>query len=271
MIRFPNAKINIGLYITEKREDGFHSINSCFVPIPLQDAVEILPSTETVFESYGIPIPGESSDNLCLKAVNLLAQDFDIPPVKVLLQKNIPIGAGLGGGSADGTEVLKAIRDEFELKISNLTLESYALKLGSDCPFFVQNKVSIAKGRGEELKAISLNLAGWYIVIVNPKIHISTKQAYAGVKPKTMTFDLEQKLLETKVEQWKGQIENQFEEHILALYPEIKALKEKLYKLGASYASMTGSGATVYGLFSEKIVLENLDFPNEYFTWTCNL
>ena len=268
MLSFPNAKINIGLYVTNKRKDNFHDIVSCFFPIPLKEVVEVLPASKTSFKSFGNSIPGNSEDNLCLKAYDLLRKDYNLDPIDIILEKAIPIGAGLGGGSSDASEILKLLNRLFDLKISKNKLEEYALILGSDCPFFIENKVAIAEGRGEKLKTTSLNLKNWYLVLVNPNIHVSTKEAYAGIKPEALTFDLEKTLLETPVENWEGLISNQFEGHILENYPEIKNVKETLYRQGASYASMTGSGSTVYALFREAPDLEAFNLNSSYFLWS---
>ncbi|MEQ8905943.1 4-(cytidine 5'-diphospho)-2-C-methyl-D-erythritol kinase [Ekhidna sp.] len=251
MITFPNAKINLGLNIVSKREDGYHNIESCFYPIPWHDCLEVIEAASFAFHSYGLDIPGDSSSNLCVKAYELIKADFDIPPVEIHLLKNIPMGAGLGGGSSDGAFTLKMLNDTFELGLSDLQLETYALLLGSDCPFFIKNQSSIAKGRGEDLEPIDLNLSGYYLAIHNPAIHISTKEAYAGVIPKQPEISVSE-LIKTPVGQWRDSLKNDFEASIFPNHPEIAQLKKEIYEGGAIYASMTGSGSTVFGVFEGK-------------------
>lgn len=254
MISFPNAKINIGLFITEKRIDGFHNLESCFFPIPWTDILEIIPSDCFSFSSSGIEIPNNTMEtNLCVKAYNLLANDFDISPVKIHLHKNIPIGAGLGGGSADASFTLKMLNDLFDLKISDEKLENYARQLGSDCAFFIQNKPVFAFEKGDIFKELSLSLKDKFIVLINPTIHISTKEAYSGVKPKQATIDLHTFLAENSIENWKEKVHNDFEDSIFPNHSTIAQLKNDLYNKNALYASMTGSGSTVFGIFENEI------------------
>lgn len=253
MITFPNAKINIGLRITGKRDDGFHNIESIFYPIPLKDALEIVPSEKLQFTASGLPIPGSADDNLCLKAFHLLKRDFSaVEPVHIYLRKNIPMGAGLGGGSADGALMINLINDFFELGCDVETRESYAAQLGSDCPFFIENTPKIVTGRGEKMSSHSIDLSGWYLGLVTPGVHVSTQEAYRGVVPTQADIDWE-KITEKNVGDWSGLgVRNQFEDHILSDYPEIASAKMMLSEAGAKYVSMTGSGSAVYGLFSEK-------------------
>ncbi|MEO9871029.1 4-(cytidine 5'-diphospho)-2-C-methyl-D-erythritol kinase [Ekhidna sp.] len=252
MISFPNAKINLGLNIVSKREDGFHNIKSCFYPIPWHDCLEVIEAASFSFHSHGLAIPGDTSSNLCIKAYELIKNDHDIPPVEIHLLKNIPMGAGLGGGSADGAFTLRMLNDLFELGLSNLQLETYALKLGSDCPFFIQNQPAIAKGRGEQLDRISLDLSDYHLSIHNPGIHISTKEAYAGVKPKEPLHCIED-IVAKPISAWRDLLVNDFETSIFPNHSEISKLKEEMYEMGAIYASMTGSGSTVFGIFDHKI------------------
>lgn len=246
---FPNAKINLGLNITEKRSDGFHSIESVFVPIPWSDELEIIPSeSPTRFTSSGIDIPGSPSDNLCLKAYYLLKSAHDLPEVTIHLKKNIPIGAGLGGGSSDAAFVLKGLNELFSLGISDEDLQSYARLLGSDCAFFIKNKPILAIEKGDVFKDISIDLSSYYIVLVYPKIHISTQVAYSGVVPSVPDYSLENKL-SMNPNDWKDFIFNDFEKSIFKSFPKLELIKSSLYHKGAIYASMSGSGSTVYGLF----------------------
>lgn len=251
MLSFPNAKINLGLNIIKKREDGYHSIESCFYPVLWQDVLEIIEHQKPEFTSSGISIPGDPKDNLCIKAYQLLYKDFGIPPVKIHLHKNIPIGAGLGGGSADGAFALKMLSDKFNLMLNNTLLEDYAAQLGSDCPFFISNRPSLIKGRGEIFEETSLSLKGKHIVIVNPQIHISTKEAYAGVKPAVPETPVKD-IINLPVTKWKDILKNDFEDSVFPKYPEIRRIKEFLYNSGAEYASMTGSGASVFGIFEKE-------------------
>jgi len=255
MIAFPTAKINLGLYITEKRPDQYHSIDSCFFPIPWVDILEIQKASTLSFDSSGIAIPGDASQNLCLLAYQLLQQDFQLSPVRIHLHKAVPIGAGLGGGSADGAFALKMLNQLFDLHLTTQQLETYALQLGSDCPFFIQNKPMAVSGRGEIMKPIEFNLGGKYIALVNPKIHISTKEAYQGIQPKIPNQSCTE-IIAQPIENWRDHLKNDFEESLFPNYPQIKALKERLYQSGALYASMTGSGSTVYGIFDAEPVIK---------------
>lgn len=261
MITFPNAKINIGLNIIEKRDDGFHNIQSCFYPVALCDALEVVENTEVgaerfTFSSSGIEIPGDATDNLCYFAYHLVSQDYPVPAVKVHLHKNIPIGAGLGGGSSDAAFFIKLLNDKFELGISWGEMHHYARQLGSDCSFFVSNKPSFAEGRGDQYESMKLDLSNYYVVLVYPNIHVNTSKAYSGVKPKTPSRSLENDILNLPIEQWKEFVQNDFEASIFPQFPEIKNIKEKLYSKGAIYSAMSGSGSTVFGIFDKKTDLK---------------
>jgi 4-diphosphocytidyl-2-C-methyl-D-erythritol kinase len=255
MLTFPNAKINIGLHITEKRPDGFHNLESCFYPVGWSDALEILPAEKLSFKSTGIPIPGNPDTNLCLKAYRLVNQDFDIPPVMIHLHKAVPIGAGMGGGSADCAFTIKTLNSLFELHLTTEQMENYARRLGSDCAFFIQNRPQYCFGKGDEFAEITLNLSGKYIVLVNPNIHISTAEAYSGVKPQKTGIDLRE-VLRKPVNEWQNLVKNDFENHLLPKYPAIETIKNQLYTHGAAYASMTGSGSTVFGIFENETDLK---------------
>lgn len=270
MLVFPNAKINLGLYVTEKREDGYHNIESIFLPIGLQDSLDIVTTTSNSFEMevLGIEINGDINDNICAKAWQLLHQEYGIGGVKCILLKNIPTGAGLGGGSADGAFVLKALNDIFKLQLSISKLEELAAHLGSDCPFFIENKTKFVHGRGEHLEKIDLNLKDYFVSIVNPGIHVSTPQAYGLIKPQKAPTNLRQ-LDSLPIEQWKDLVHNQFEEPITKLYPEIHFIKQRMFDSGAIYAAMSGSGSSVFGIFSEKKDLSKI-FEN-YFCRTVQL
>jgi 4-diphosphocytidyl-2-C-methyl-D-erythritol kinase len=264
MLVFPNAKINLGLNIVEKRADGFHNIESCFYPVQWTDALEITAAEQFVFRSDGIAIPGNGSDNLCSKAYQLVAEDYDVPPVKIHLLKAIPIGAGLGGGSADAAFTIRALDQQFDLKISYEKQLDYARRLGSDCAFFILNKPAYCFNKGDEFEDISLSLAGKWIVMVNPGLHISTIEAYSGVKAKRSDQDL-RTVLKEPVASWRDQIKNDFEATLFVKYPLLETIRKDLYQLGATYASMSGSGSTIYGIFDEENDLK--DNFNDYKVW----
>jgi len=269
MIVFPNAKINIGLNIIEKRNDGFHNLVSCFYPIDWKDILEIVPSKQTTFSSSGLSIPGDSTSNLCLKAYYLLRQDFDIPEVSIHLHKVIPIGAGLGGGSSDAAFTIKLLNDIFQLNLSIQQMEDYARKLGSDCAFFIRNKPLLAYGKGDKFKELALDLSNKKIVLINPNIHISTKEAYSGISPNTIKFSHMKLLNEINFDEWRENLVNDFENHLFESYPVMASIKSQLYDLGAVYASMSGSGSTVYGIFEN---LPSLSFfEKKYLVKTTNL
>ncbi len=267
MICFPNAKINIGLYITEKRPDGYHNLETLFYPTKLYDVIEIVENKSSqepyIWSSSGIAIDGNIEDNLCIKALKLLKQDFNIPPVKMHLHKVIPFGAGLGGGSADAAFTLTTLNEMFQLGIRQHKLTQYAAKLGADCAFFIINKPSIATGIGDILKPADINLKDKHLLLVKPEIHISTPEAYSGVKPKFPNENLQDSLHQS-IEKWKDSVVNDFEASVFPNHPTIKKIKDKMYASGATYASMTGSGAAVFGIFENK---PELSFP-EYFNWT---
>ena len=251
MICFPNAKINLGLHITAKRKDGYHDIETCMVPIPLYDALEMIVENKTLFETSGLSIPGEEKDNLILKALKFIRKDFnDLPQVHIHLHKNIPMGAGLGGGSADGAFALTLMNRLFDLYLDDFILEDYAAQLGSDCPFFIENTPKLVTGRGEIMEAVEVDLKGNYLVLVKPPIHIGTKDAYEGVTPKKPDIGLKSILQDKSI--WKDKLLNDFESSIFPNHPELSIIKQDLYKMGAYYAAMSGSGSTMFGLFREE-------------------
>lgn len=250
MINFPNAKINLGLNIISKRSDGYHDIETCMVPIPLFDALEMIPAKKTAFESSGLEIPGAEKDNLVLKALKLMRKDFpDLGDVHIHLHKNIPMGAGLGGGSADAAFALVLMNKLFNLHLEPWFLEDYAAQIGSDCAFFIENTPKIATGRGEILAPVEVDLKGDYLVLLKPPIHIGTKEAYAGVKPKKPDVSLTSILSDKSI--WRDSLRNDFEDSIFPTFPELAETKQRLYDNGAYYAAMSGSGSTVFGLFSQ--------------------
>lgn len=254
MIAFPHGKINLGLHVVAKRPDGYHDIETCFYPIPWTDILEIIPATETQLVITGNSIPGRVDDNLCLRAYELLKKDFNLPPVEIHLHKILPAGAGLGGGSSDGSFVLRMLRDIFNLILSSDQLKTYAASLGSDCSFFLDDNPAIGAGRGDKLELIELTLTGKWLVIAKPDVHVSTAEAYAGVTPHAPYMPLRH-ILEKPLHQWRQFLKNDFEESIFKKYPAIAKLKNDLYALGATYAGMTGSGAAVYGIFNDQVQL----------------
>ena len=262
MITFPNAKINLGLHITQKRKDGYHEIESCMVPIPLCDALEMVLDKKPSWAVSGLSIPGDSKDNLILKAEKLLKKDYQgLPSLQIHLHKHIPMGAGLGGGSADGAFALKLMNNLFDLHLDDFFLEEYAAELGSDCPFFIENTPKIIRGRGEILDPCSVSLQGSHLVLIHPGIHVGTKEAYAGVTPMQPKTSLEEVLADRS--RWKDELVNDFEKSVFQAHPEIAQIKNSLYQAGAYYASMSGSGSSVFGLFDEKP--KDLSFTKGYF------
>ena len=255
MVTFPNAKINLGLYILSERPDGYHNIHSCFYPVPFADVLEIVTSEQFEFKSSGLSIPG--SGNLCIQAFEMLKTNHGIGNVKIHLHKVIPIGAGLGGGSANATFALYMLNEIFNLNLQTEALETYAARLGSDCPFFVRNIPVIASDTGTTLKPLDISLKGMYLALISPGIHVSTAQAYSGVSPTSADNNL-QNLLKQPVMKWRNELINDFEKSVFPQHPKIKHIKTQLYGLGALYSSMTGSGSAVYALFENEVDLSTL-------------
>lgn len=258
MLSFSNAKINLGLNIINKRDDGYHNIESVFYPIPWADVLEVLPSKDFHFESSGLLIPGKTDNNLIVKAFHLLKSEGILPAnVKIHLHKILPMGAGIGGGSSNGAFTLKLINEVLKLNLSNEALEKYAERLGSDCPFFIQNKPKFCFGKGTEFEDIELSLKGKFLIMINPEIHISTQEAYSGITPNRPEISIKE-IIQLPISKWKNILVNDFEASVIAKYPEIGKIKDILYQNGALYASMTGSGSTVYGIFDTESDLKNL-------------
>ena len=263
MITYPIAKINLGLLVTEKRADGFHNIETIFYPVLVQDALEVVHSEKFQINITGIDLNEKPEENLVVKAYQLLKDDFELPPVQIHLHKNIPVGAGLGGGSSDASYMLMLLNDLFNLELTEEQLLAYALQLGSDCPFFIRSKPVYAVGRGEVMEDVPLSLKGYHLVVVKPPIHISTAEAYREIVPAKGRIALKA-LTRFSVAKWPGNIQNQFERYVFVKYPEVKAVKQKLYDLGAAFALMSGSGSAVYGLFrsEKKSIISH--FPEDY-------
>ncbi|TAH25274.1 MAG: 4-(cytidine 5'-diphospho)-2-C-methyl-D-erythritol kinase [Cytophagales bacterium] len=265
MIRFPNAKINLGLQITERRTDNFHNICSVFYPLGWSDALEIIPSKDFEYSQSGITISGNTEDNLIVKTYRWMKKAYDLSNVKIHLHKNIPIGAGLGGGSSDAAFTAKMLNEIFSLKLSIPEMEEIIKPLGSDCAFFIQNKPTLALQKGDEFENINVSLKGKYIVLIYPNIFVSTKEAYAGVKPQKPQFNL-RNIAELPIQEWRNNLKNDFEEGIFFIYPEIAELKNQFYQLGALYSSMSGSGSTVFGIFDGPINCQKY-FNKDYSIW----
>ena len=263
MITYPNAKINLGLNIVEKRPDGYHNLETIFYPINLQDALEVTQldgEGEYALTLSGTPIEGDPDQNLVVKTYRLLKKDFpDMPAIDIHMYKHIPTGAGLGGGSADAAFMIKLLNEKFKLGLSIEKMEEYAATLGADCAFFIQNKPVFASGIGNIFEPIQLSLKGYYLVLVKPDISVSTKDAFSLIQPMKPSQSLRE-IVRMPVETWRATMKNDFENSVFQKYPEIAAIKDKLYDMGAIYASMSGSGSSVYGIFREQV-----EFVDEIF------
>ena len=261
MITFPNAKINLGLNIVEKRPDGYHNLETIFYPINLQDALEVTRrennDKEYTLHISGSPLEGEPEDNLVVKAYKLLKKDYPgLLPVDIHMYKHIPAGAGLGGGSSDAACIIKLLNDKFSLGLSTERMEEYAAKLGADCAFFIRNKPVFATGIGNLFEPVELSLKGYHIILIKPDIFVSTRDAFAEIKPVRPAVSLKE-VVKQPIETWKSSMKNDFEDSVFKKFPEIAAIKDELYDLGAVYAAMSGSGSSVYGIFEAPI--ENVE------------
>lgn len=261
MITFPNAKINLGLNIVEKRPDGYHNLETIFYPINLQDALEVTRrennDKEYTLHISGSPLEGEPEDNLVVKAYKLLKKDYSgLLPVDIHMYKHIPAGAGLGGGSSDAACMIKLLNDKFSLGLSTERMEEYAVKLGADCAFFIRNKPVFATGIGNLFEPVELSLKGYHIILIKPDIFVSTRDAFAEIKPVRPAVSLKE-IVKQPMETWKHSMKNDFEDSVFKKFPEIAAIKDELYDLGAVYAAMSGSGSSVYGIF--KAPIENVE------------
>jgi 4-diphosphocytidyl-2-C-methyl-D-erythritol kinase len=267
MISFPNGKINIGLSVTEKRPDGFHNLETVMVPVKIHDVLEIIISPDNLFSFTfsGIELPGDMKENLVFKAYELLKKSFQFPPVKIHLHKVIPTGAGLGGGSSDAAFTISMINKLFDLGLTTEKMKDYARQLGSDCPFFIEDKTVLATGRGDEFEPVDLNLTDQFLVVVKPDIHIGTPEAYSWIKPSKKEKSLKE-LIQSPMHHWRNLVINDFEAEVIKRYEEIKTIRDELYEMGAIYASMTGSGSAVYGIFRDAVDLKK-KFPG-CFVWS---
>ncbi len=270
MLVFPNAKLNLGLYVTERRPDGFHNLESVFLPLPWTDALEILPAAAgqaTSITLTGRPIPGDPAANLCVRAYELLRTDFPrLPAARLYLHKIVPIGAGLGGGSADAAFALKAANELFGLNLSLEALEDYARRLGSDCAFFIQNKPVLALEKGDIFEGIGLDLAGTGCVVAYPNLHIGTAEAYARIVPRRPAHALRDALAQP-LETWRDTVANDFETALTPAYPVLADIKRQLYAADAAYASLSGSGSAVYGLWPAAREVPPMDWPADFSVW----
>ncbi len=272
MITFPNAKINLGLDIVEKRPDGYHNLETVFYPIPLCDILEITPATapdapDYTFRMYNAVFEGNNDDNLVIKAYKALAADHKLPKVDISLYKHIPTGAGLGGGSADAAFALKMLNDIAKLGLTAEQLRGYASRIGADCSFFIDNTPAYATGIGDILSPTPCSISGYHLVLVKPDIHISTKDAYALVTPQKPELPLTE-IAQRPIHLWKGAMKNDFEKSIFTKHPAMEKVKENLYSLGAVYASMSGSGSSFFGIFKDEQDIERIKelFPG-MFCW----
>lgn len=277
MITYPNAKINLGLYVTERRSDGYHNLETVFYPIPLCDTLEIVieenpgktdgsftvQTADYTLQTEGITIDSEPEKNLVVKALRNLKRDFRIPRVRIRLKKNIPSGAGLGGGSSDAAFTLKMLNEMFGLSLSDDELEQRAATLGADCAFFIRNHATFATGIGNIFEPVSLNLKGWYFVLVKPDVFVSTKEAYAQITPHKPIYRLTD-VIAHSLGSWKDTMSNDFEPGIFSLYPAVGNIKQALYDMGAVYASMSGSGSSVFGIFKDEPVLTDGQFGDAF-------
>lgn len=264
-------KINLGLNITAKRPDGYHNLETIFYPVPIEDALEIHVlnnSTDKKFSLHqaGMEIIGNTEDNLVVKAYLLLDKEFNLPPVDIHLYKHIPSGAGLGGGSSDAAFMLKLLNERFELKLTDEKLEEYAATLGADCAFFIKNTPTYAEGIGNIFSPLSLSLKGYQILLVKPDIFVSTREAFSLVRPHEPEYSLKE-IITHPVSEWKEQMVNDFEASVFPQYPVIGEIKEELYKNGAMYAAMSGSGSSVFGLFAPDITIPDINFGERSFVF----
>ncbi|MBQ2509123.1 MAG: 4-(cytidine 5'-diphospho)-2-C-methyl-D-erythritol kinase [Bacteroidales bacterium] len=264
MITAPNCKINLGLHVVERRPDGYHNLQTLFVPVPLCDELEIVPSEQFSFQQEGILVEGDPEENLCVRAYRLMQRHCpQVGPVAMRLKKRIPFGAGLGGGSSDAAFVLVMLRQLFHLDLSDRQLETLAVQLGADCPFFVRNKPAYATGIGDILEPVELDLGSYRLVLLKPDDAVSTREAYGGIRPNAQNRPDLRQVIRRPIGEWRQQIVNDFETTVFPHHPRIAFLKVFLYKQGALYASMSGSGSTVFGLFDSQNEIDLSAIPSD--------
>ena len=273
MITFPIAKINLGLNVVEKRADGYHNLQTVFFPVPLLDALDVqemgveFPSQyDCDLKVSNIHIDGDEQRNLVVRAYNLLKQDFpDMPRVHAHLYKGIPTQAGMGGGSSDCGFMITLLNKMFNLGLSDEQMIQYAARLGADCAFFILNKPCYAEGIGEKLQPIQLSLSGWYLSLVRPDLPVSTREAFELIKPHYPEFNCKE-VVQLPVEEWRGKLTNDFEDSVFAVHPELGAVKDRLYQLGATYAAMSGSGSTLFALSKQPLNLDEFAQEGTFIT-----
>lgn len=259
MITFPNAKINLGLDIVERRDDGYHNIETLFMPIPLHDALEIVPAraeARATLQCHGRKVDCPMEKNLVYRAWALMHDAHGVPPVEMHLYKHIPDGAGLGGGSSDATATLLMLNRMFDLALDDEALAALAVKLGADCPFFVYNRPMMATGIGDVLTPVDVSLAGMTLLLVAPAVYVSTREAYSGVTPARPAVPLAERIA-APLPCWQATVKNDFEPTVMAAHPLLAQIKATLLDCGACYAAMSGSGCSVFGLFDSDKVADN--------------
>ena len=268
MVLFPNAKINLGLYVTERRDDGYHNLETIFLPVDLCDILEFVPAKGSLpkLTVTGENLDCEVADNLVIKSWQIMRENFKIPAVEIHLHKLVPAGAGLGGGSSDAAFMLKGLNEQFGCGATLPQLEALAAQIGSDCPFFIRNQPALAAGRGEVLEPVFVPVDRYLVLLVNPGIHVSTREAFSSIKPAVPKRQLKE-LVALPVSEWQSSISNVFENSVFPLYPEIAEIKKVMTACGALYSSMSGSGSTVYGIFDHALSKEIMDRFRKYYTW----
>lgn len=266
MICFPNAKINLGLNVVSKRPDGYHDIETIFYPIPVKDALEIVASDQPGFTGSGIPVDAPPEKNLVVKALNALKARYEIPPLEIHLLKAIPFGAGLGGGSADAAFMLKLVNDFCGLGLQPDELEAIASTIGADCPFFIRDTPVFATGTGNQFEPVDLSLKGYHLCLVKPDVAVSTPEAYSMVTPAAPETSLKE-IIRLPVSEWKDRMVNDFERSVFPKHPAIERIKAALYEGGASYAAMSGSGSSVFGLFESPTHFKEQGLFSDCFLW----
>ena len=271
MLTFPNAKLNLGLHVVRKRPDGYHDLETAFVPLPWHDVLEVLPAPDatpaTTLALTGRPVPGNPATNLCLRAYELLKADFPaLPAVQLHLHKVVPIGAGLGGGSADAAFALRLLNDQFALGLDAAVLAAYARRLGADCAFFIENQPVLATGKGDEFAPLALDLRGTPCVVVWPGFGIGTAEAYGQVRPQLPRYALAEALA-APLSTWREHLTNDFETALTPLYPTLAEVKAQLYAAGAAFASLSGSGSALFGLWQRGSEVPALAWPTNYAVW----
>ena len=271
MITFPVAKINLGLNVVEKRADGYHNLQTVFYPVPIMDALEIVPMSDGFpsdvdcdLKVTNITIEGDEQRNLVVRAYQLLKTDYpELPRVHAHLWKGIPTQAGMGGGSSDCGYMIRLLNETFDMGLSSEQMQQYAARLGADCAFFIESRACYAEGIGERLQPIDLDLSGWHIGVVRPDIPVPTKEAFSRIHPHYPALNCRD-VVKQPVETWRDRLTNDFEESVFVLHPEIGAVKEQLYKMGATYAAMSGSGSALFGLFKEEPDALRQTFPDMF-------